>query len=522
VSGAARGRVYLVGAGPGDPDLITVRGAELLRSADVVVHDALVAPELLELAPAGAELIDVGKRGHDPPTRTQEEIHALLVDRAKRGLAVVRLKGGDPFVFGRGGEEARACAEAGIPFEVVPGVTAAVAVPAYAGIPVTDRHFAASFAVITGHRDPGAPRERLRVDRLADAADTLVLLMGRRHLRQLARSIVEGGRDPATPAVAIEWGTLPRQRVVEGTLGDLPDRVEAAGLEAPVTVVVGGVVALRHELGWYERLPLHGVRVLVTRAAEQAGAMLRELRRAGAWPVLLPLLRFEPPEDRAPLAAALRHLSGYDAVVFTSQNAVRFTARASRELGVDLATAGVRIACVGPRTADAARGEGLPVHLVPLARFDAGAMAETLRELLPPRGRRFLLPRASGGRELLGELLRAEGARVDEVVAYRNLPAEVDEEVLRHFLEAPGPRAFTFASPSAVRRLAAVLGPRAAEELGRGVVAAIGPVTARALEEIGARVDAVPARADGVELVRALAAHRFAGPEGARGEGGEK
>ncbi len=266
----SRGRVILVGAGPGDPDLITVRGVAALARADVVLYDSLSTRELLGLAPSHAERIDVGKRGHDLPTRSQEEINALLVKHARSGKTVVRLKGGDPFVFGRGGEEASACAAVGVRCEIVPGVTSAVAAPAYAGIPVTDRRHAASFAVVTGHKDPGRPREETRWAQLGSAVDTLVILMGMRNLSDLVGKLLAGGKDPVTPSAAIMHGTLGGQRVVVAPLAELAGRVQAAGLGAPSTVVVGDVVGLRDSIGWWEREPLFGMRVLVTRAAEQS------------------------------------------------------------------------------------------------------------------------------------------------------------------------------------------------------------------------------------------------------------
>ena len=258
----AKGKVILVGAGPGDPDLITVRGAAALRAADAVVHDSLASPELLDLAPPGADRIDVGKRGHDPPTRPQPETTALLIALAREGKTVVRLKGGDPFVFGRGAEEASACADAGIAFEVVPGISSAVGALAYAGVPLTDRRHSASFAVVTGHKDPTPVTAETRWEALGGAVDTLVILMGMRNLDAIVARLLAGGRSPETPAAVVMNGTLPSQRVVEAPLGELVARVCAAGLAAPAVVVVGEVVSLREKLAWFERRPLFGTRVL--------------------------------------------------------------------------------------------------------------------------------------------------------------------------------------------------------------------------------------------------------------------
>jgi uroporphyrinogen III methyltransferase/synthase len=261
----------LVGAGPGAPDLITVRGERALREADAVVYDALAAESLLSLAPERAQRIDVGRRGHSEPVRSQDEVNALLVALAREGKRVVRLKGGDPYVFGRGGEEAAACRAASVPFEVVPGVSSAIGAPAYAGIPLTDRRYAASFAVVTGHKDPGQARENLRIGELARAADTLVVLMAMRNLEQIVATIVSGGRSPETPAACVMNGTTGAQRSVVATLGTLAARVREAGLGAPAALVIGEVVRLAPELAWFEQLPLFGKRVLITRQASQAG-----------------------------------------------------------------------------------------------------------------------------------------------------------------------------------------------------------------------------------------------------------
>jgi uroporphyrinogen III methyltransferase/synthase len=499
--------VILLGAGPGDPDLITVRGAAALRVADAVVYDSLAAPELLELAPADALRIDVGKRGHELPTRSQEEVNALLVRLAREGRTVVRLKGGDPFVFGRGGEEASACVAAGIPFEVVPGVTSALAVPAHAGIPVTDRRHAASFAVVTGHRDATRPWTSVRWDRLATATDTLVIVMGMRNLEKLVQTLLDHGRDPETPAAAIMDGATAHQRTVEAPLAELPRRVREAGLGSPAVVVVGDVVRLRRELAWFERSPLFGWRVLVTRSAEQAGDLARALRAAGAEPIVMPLVRAVPVSDPGPLDVALDRLEEYDGIVFTSANGVRFFADRARSRGVALERVRARVICVGPATAAAARAAGLPDPHVPDRRFDAEGLLEAVVRLVPPAGRRFLHPRAAAGRDLLPEGLRCAGARVDLVPVYRTVPAEVDRDALIGALVRGELDALTFTSPSSVRHFLAQLDREAREALRAIPVAAIGSVTAGALREAGLEPDAVAERSGVDELVAALAEH---------------
>jgi len=513
------GRVILVGAGPGAPDLVTVRGAEALRRADAVVYDALAASQLLDLAPPEALRIDVGKRGHDPPTKSQDDTTALLLRLAAEGRTVVRLKGGDPYVFGRGGEEASACAAAGIPFEVIPGVSSVLGALAYAGIPLTDRRHSASFAVVTGHKDPTQVSRDTRWDLLAGAADTLVVLMGMRNLAEIAERLIAAGRPATTPAAAVMSGTLPDQRVVEAPLGELPAAVERAGLGAPSVVVVGEVVSLREALAWYERQPLFGRSVLVTRTPDQSAELVNALASAGARTRLVPMIDLAPPVDAAPLDAALDALADYDAIVFTSANAVRFTAARAAERGVAFEVGGARVVCVGPATARAALDAGLPVHRSPAARFDAeGVLVELLGEG-GVAGRRFLIPRSDLAREVLPVGLREAGARVDAVVAYRNVPADVDAASLREALCAGELDVLTFASPSAARRFAELLDAPAREAAARCTVAAIGPVTARTLDDVGLPADVVARAATAADLVAALERALAGGAAGIAGDG---
>jgi uroporphyrinogen III methyltransferase/synthase len=502
--------VILVGAGPGPPDLLTLRALRALERADVVVHDALVSPEVLELAP-GAEKIDVGRRAHETPTRSQEDINGLLVRLALEGRQVVRLKGGDPFVFGRGGEEASACRAAGVPFEVVPGVTSAIAAPAFAGIPLTDRRHAASFAVVTGHRDPTRAAQSTRWDLLAQAVDTLVILMGRANLGRITEAILAAGRDPETPAAAVVSGATTRQRVLVGTLATLAERVAQEEPGVPVTVVVGDVVRLRSELAWWDARPLFGRRVLVTRPRAQIQQLAEPLRAAGAEPVGLPLIELEEASDARPLEAALQRLADYDAVVFTSANAARFTAARAAALGLACSDpAWPRVVCVGPATAAEASQLGYRVDLVPDLRFDADGVFEAIERAIPPRGRRFLLPRAEEARERLPEALREAGAEVDAVVAYRTAPAELEPSGLRRDLVRGRLDVLTFTSPSAVRRFGELLDETSRRAALRCVIAAIGRTTAAALEERGMAPAVVAERAESGALVAALEAH-FAG-----------
>lgn len=528
MTGAQRpGRVVLVGAGPGDPGLLTRRGAEVLAGADVVVHDALVTGELLALARADARRIDVGKRGHAEHPISQEDICKLLVELARAGHQVVRLKGGDPFVFGRGGEEASACAAAGVAFEVVPGVSAALAAPALAGIPVSDRRHAASFAVVTGHKDPEGATQ-VRWAELARGPDTLVLLMALRNLDAIARTLIEHGRPADTPAAAVADASTPRQRVVTAPLARLAERVRAAGLRAPVTVVVGDVVRLGPALAFREELPLAGQRVLVPRAEGQAGGMLEALRQAGAEAVALPLIRIVACEDTAALDASLARLASYDGLVLTSVNAVRLLAARAAERGVRLDAPGLAVHCVGPATRDAAREAGLSPATLPTRRFDGEALLEALREAVPLAGRRYLLPRSASARDVLPDGLRAAGAEVDVIDLYRPEAAPVDAEALRRSLSEGRLDVLAFTSPSTVRHFLALLDAEARQAAAACTVGAIGPVTEAALREAGLPPQVVAPRAGAPALVEALAAYRAgtarpAGSEAARREerGGE-
>ncbi len=522
MSASDRGRVILVGAGPGHPGLLTLRGAQALSRADVVLYDELAAPELLSLAPAAALRINVGKRGHDAPTRSQSDIHALMLEHARAGRTVVRLKGGDPFVFGRGGEEASVCRDAGVPFELVPGVSAAIAAPAFAGIPLTDRRYSASFAVVTGHKDPSRAREETRWAELGRAVDTLVILMGMRNLPELVKRVLEGGADPTRPAAAIMNGTLPGQQVVDAPLAELPERVAEAGLGAPAAVVIGDVVALREQIAWWENAPLFGTTVLVTRAEGQADEMIGALRAAGARPLHRPMIEFLPPEaaDEAALQDALARLDAYDAVVFASSTAVRFTLAAAERGGVDLARTSTRFACVGPRTARELVDAGLPVHCIGSTRDggDAEALLAELTRSLPPAGRRFLLPRSQLGRDVLVRGLREAGAEVDAPTAYRNVRPRTDAAALRAGLVEGEIGVLTFTSPSSVTHLLELLDDESRAAAARCTIGAIGATTARALARAGLPAHVVPDRPDAVELVRALVRHA-AGGGGSDGDG---
>ena len=462
--------VYLVGAGPGDPRLLTLRGAEVLQRADVVVFDRLSVAELLELAPAGAERISVGKTPGQP-SASQEEINALLVDKARAGLRVVRLKGGDPFVFARGGEEAQALRDAGVPFEVVPGITSAVAVPAYAGVPVTRRGLSTSFTVVTGHEDPWAATET-DWEAVARVGGTIVVLMGVATRDAIAERLMAGGMAADTPVVSVQWGTRPEQRTVRTTLAGLG----AAEVGTPATIVIGEVAGL--DLAWFERRPLAGRRIVVTRAREQASELVQRLRDLGADTIELPAITIADPADGgAALRDAAGRLARYDWVVFTSASAVeRFLPllRDARDF------AGTRIAAIGPGTAAALARRNLVADLVP-ERF----VAEALLEALSPRAPgRVLLPRAAVARDVLPQGLRAAGFLVDVVEAYRTTAVPPSPAVVEAAARAD---AVTFTSSSTVTRFLELAGREALPP----TVACIGPVTAETARKHGLSVDVV-------------------------------
>ncbi len=469
------GHVLLVGAGPGDPDLLTVRALRELERAEVLLYDALIDPVILSLAPGTCERIDVGKRGDGSKGIEQDKIADLMIEKARVGHRVVRLKGGDPFVFGRGGEEVTRLRDAGISFEIVPGVSSAIAVPAYAGIPVTDRRLSSSLAIVTGHRGADEHDHRIDWEGLSRSAETLVILMGTAWVEDIVARVIAGGRDPATPAAAIARGTTPRQRVVVASLEDLPSRMRAAGLEAPAVIVIGQVVEFRDRAAWFEHRPLFGKRVLVARAREQSTELALELRRRAAEPVIVPLLEFVPTADPASLAATLARASAYDWIVYTSANAVRF-ARPRQEL-----PASTRIACIGEATARAARASGLRVDLVPTGESTPERLATALESAQPLSGLRVLLPRAELARDTLLRALEARGARVDAVEAYRTHAPEDAGARLSAEL-ACGLDAVVLTSPSSVTHLFDRLTPAQQASLcGRAAFACIGPTTAAAL-----------------------------------------
>jgi len=484
------GIVYLVGAGPGDPGLLTLRGGELLVICDVVVYDALANPALLALAKAQddnrrpKEFFDVGKRGGASESTRQDDINDLLIRLAREGKRVVRLKGGDPFVFGRGSEEAEALARAGIAFEVVPGVTAGIAAPAYAGIPVTHRGLSTSVTFVTGHEDPEKEAATVDWSALARGGGTIVLYMGVKSLPRIVSALVSGGMSTDTPAAAIQWGTYAHQRTVTATVATLAEEIRREGLEAPVITIIGPVVSLRESISWFDSRPLFGKRIVVTRARSQAASLSDKLTAAGAHVIEMPATQIEQ-IDAAALSGLVTQLSQYQWIVFTSQNAVRMLWDALREQSLDArALAGIKIAAVGPATSAALLDRGLAVDVAP-DRFVAEALLDALRDRRDVRGARVLYAAAEGAREVLQQGLEEMGAVVDRLELYRSVLDGEGAERLRALLLDGQADLVTFTSASSVNAFVEAVGDDASR---CAPAASIGPITANEARNRGIEV----------------------------------
>jgi uroporphyrinogen III methyltransferase / synthase len=500
-------RVYLVGAGPGDPGLLTLRAAQVLRNAEVLLYDALAGDASVAFAPPGCERIFVGKRGGSH-AMAQDDIEALMIAKAREGKRVVRLKGGDPFVFGRGGEEAQALQAAGIAFEVVPGISSALAVPAYAGIPVTHRAYATAFTVLTGHEDPSKPASTLDWKKLADPARTLVMMMATGNLREIARSLVAGGLSARTPVAVVQDGTRPTQRTVLGTLETIADDVAIAKIASPAIAVVGGVASLREQLHWFDTRPLFGKRVLITRAGDQSDAFARALLERGAEPILAPTIAIEPPDDLQALEQALDALSTFTWVLFTSQNGVdSFFARLAERNADARALAGTKVAAIGERTAQRLRTYGVRADIVPREYVGEEAARAVIERSRP--GDCVLLYRAQGARDAVVRIFQESERRVRDVAAYKTVvpsDAAFEQKVSRADV-------LTFTSASTVRGFATLLGGKrfAVRAAGARCVACIGPITAQAAVDAGLNVDVMASSYTTAGLLDAIDAH-FARP----------
>ncbi len=497
---AERGIVYLVGAGPGDPGLMTRRSLELIAEADAILYDRLIPPGSLDGAREDCDLRYVGKEPGNPALR-QEEIDALLVELGSAGKSVVRLKGGDPFVFGRGGEEAEALQTAGVAFEVVPGVTAGVAATAYAGIPVTHRDAASAVAFVTGHEDPAKAESALDAEGLAAFPGTLVFYMGVKNLPLIADALIAAGRDPAEPAAVVRRGTLPDQQTVTGTLADIAEHVADAGIEPPAITVIGTAVALRETLAWFERRPLHGKRVAVTRARAQASGLAARLRLLGAEVVETPAIRIEPRPIEGAIAAAVSAIADYSLVCLTSPNGVTLLFEALADAGLDArALAGATVAAIGPGTARELERRGVRADVVP-PRSIAESLVEALDQT-PVDGKRVLIARAGEARDVLPDALRGRGAEIDVVGLYDTVVEPLSEEQRAALADA---EYVTFTSASTVRNLLGSLGDERAG-LGDARIVSIGPVTSETAREVGLTVDVEAERHDVDGLIDALVA----------------
>lgn len=485
------GYVYLIGAGPGDPGLITVKGLECVSKADVILYDYLAHKGLLEYAPADAELIYAGKVG-GAHNREQWQINEMMVQKALAGNTVVRLKGGDPFVFGRGGEECEALVEAGIPFEIVPGVTAGIGASAYAGIPLTHRNFTTSVAFVTGHESFGKEASEIDWERLSLGSGTLVFYMGMKNLPQITKNLIDHGRAPDTPVALIRWGTRPEQEVLTGTLADIAAKARKAAFKPPAITVVGEVVSLREKLRWFDNRPLYGKGILVTRASDQAGEFSRILTGHGARVFECPTISIIPPENYRDLDNAIECLERFDWLIFTSFNAVKYFFRRLHALKLDSrALASCRVCSVGPKTAAALAVHGIRADMVS-ADYKAEGVVEAFGSM-DVAGNTALFPRGDRAREIIPSGLLKLGMKVEAPIAYRNVtPTELPNEVIEA-LEEKRVHCATFTSSSTVENLAAMIGENRLLHLLEGIaVASIGPVTSRTCRELGIRVDMEP------------------------------
>jgi uroporphyrinogen III methyltransferase/synthase len=480
-----KGTVYLVGAGPGDAGLLTMRGAELLGRADVVVYDALVNPELLRLAPKSAEIIYGGKRARDH-SLSQAELNQLLITKARDGKTVVRLKGGDPYVFGRGGEEAEELADAGIPFEVVPGVSSFVAVPNYAGVPLTHRDFCSKLTLITGHEDPAKESSSIDWPQVARTPGTKVIMMGTDRIGQIADTLVGHGMDAATPIAIVRWGTTGHQQSIEGTLANIREVAAQTRIAPPTVAVIGDVVRLRSKLNWFERRPLFGKRVVVTRSREQAGALTRQLLDLGAEVLEVPTIRLEAPTRREDLVDALLELNSYDWLVFTSPNGVTtFFEYFFRQFHDMRDLGGARIAAVGPATAKKLKELHLQVDLMPDEAL-ASSIAEAFSEYESIENLKICLLRAEVANAELPMALETMGAIVDDIPCYKTVPEPDDPSGAAASLQENGADWVTFTSGSTVEHFHTRFNlPELVKKFPQLKLASIGPETSKAIAALG-------------------------------------
>jgi uroporphyrinogen III methyltransferase / synthase len=499
-------KVYLVGAGPGDPGLITVKGKECIQKADVLIYDYLASPTLLRHANTKAEMIYVGKKGGDH-TLSQDGINNLIVEKAKTGAIVTRLKGGDPFIFGRGGEEAEVLIEAGIPFEIVPGVTSAIAAPAYAGIPLTHRKFTSTVAFITGHEDPNKDNSNIDWASLARGIGTLVFLMGVKNLPDIVDQLIKNGKSPETPVALVRWGTTSQQKTVSGTLADIVDRVRTAKLKAPAIIVIGDVVRLREQMKWFENRPLLGKKIVVTRAREQASDLVTKLSEMGADVLECPTIKVVSSQDLSPLDGAISNLKSYNWIVFTSVNGVKHFFERLFVKGLDARALGhLRTAAIGPATAGMLLKFGLKTDIIPESYLAESVVEAFLKEHIA--GEKILLPRADEARPILPVELRKMGAIVDEIITYRAIQDRQNADILLEDLQNGAIDMVTFTSSSTVRNFKALIPDDLfASLLEEVTIACIGPITADTAKALGFNVHVIADEFTIPGLCRAIVQH---------------
>ncbi len=472
-----KGKVYLVGAGPGNPELISVRGLNLIKKAEVLIYDYLANAKLLKFAHPQAQLIYVGKKAGQH-TLKQEKINQLIIDKAKAGYQVVRLKGGDSFIFGRGGEEAEILVEHGIDFEIVPGITSAISVPAYAGIPLTHRDYTVGVAFFTGHEKEGKKKSAICWDKIATGIGTLVFLMGVGNLQHIVSQLIKHGRAPDTPIALIRWGTTPQQKTVVGVLDNIVQRVKEQGLKPPAIIVVGKVVKLRDKLSWFEKKPLYGKGIVVTRSRSQVSLLSERLSALGAEVFEFPTIQIEPVNDYSALDAALDKLSKYDWLIFTSINGVKYFLERLEHQGLDIrALCGLKLCAIGPATAQAIKDLHLKCDYVP-AEYRAEAIISGLADI-GIKNKRLLIPRAAEARAILPEQLSKQGAKVEVVPTYKTVEPDTNKEELRKLFENKKVNLVTFTSSPTVHNFVKLLGKDNLPVLLDGVsIASIGPITA--------------------------------------------
>ncbi len=485
-----KGKVFLVGAGPGDPGLITVRGQQLLAQAEVVVYDYLVNPRLLDNVSDKAEIIYAGK-SYKKHTLSQDEINKLLLTYARKGKQVVRLKGGDPFIFGRGGEEAAVLVKAKIEFEVVPGITSAIAGPAYAGIPVTHRENTSMVSIMTGHEDPTKDEVQLDWKKIANDRSTLVFLMGVGQMPNIVRKLIMHGMDPSVPVAVISWATRPHQRTLTGTLEDIAIKIKTENISPPAVIVVGDVVKHRENLTWFENRPLFGQRIVVTRARAQASEVSQVFRDKGADVMELPTIKIQPMKSYKVLDAEIKKLSDYDWLIFTSVNGVEYFFERLKANKKDVRhLAGIKICAIGPATQEALEQKGLIVDLVP-KEFVAEAVIKKLKSSVTLKDKKFLVPRAKEARDVLITGLQKAGAKVKEVAVYETVVDKTGKEQAVARLEKSPPQVVTFTSSSTAKNFVELVGKKSLKTIFKETkFVSIGPITSKTAKGLGMKISA--------------------------------